>query len=98
MPFWGTLNIRRRIIIGIQKGTMILTTTHMGIIEKKWKLSFYGLGLHWGAQGCMEVYRLGIRLRKHSGYNYIRVWSPLKLSFWMMPCSVVYLPMSNVSS
>ena len=29
VPFWGTLNIRGRIIIGIQKGTMILTTTHM---------------------------------------------------------------------
>ena len=28
-PFWGTLNIRCRIIIGIQKGTIILTTTHM---------------------------------------------------------------------
>ena len=28
-PFWGTLNIRGRIIIGIQKGTMILTTAHM---------------------------------------------------------------------
>ena len=28
-PFWGTLNIRCRIIVGIQKGTIILTTTHM---------------------------------------------------------------------
>ena len=27
-PFWGTLNIRGRIIIGTQKGTIILTTTH----------------------------------------------------------------------
>ena len=26
-PFLGTLNIRRRIIIGMQKGTIILTTT-----------------------------------------------------------------------
>ena len=30
-PFWGTLNIRCRIIIGIQKGTIILTTTHMNV-------------------------------------------------------------------
>ena len=29
-PFWGTLNIRCRSIIGIQKGTIILTTTHIG--------------------------------------------------------------------
>ena len=28
-PFWGTLNIRCRIIIWIQKGTLILTATHM---------------------------------------------------------------------
>ena len=28
-PFLGPLNIRGRIIIGIQKGTIILTTTHM---------------------------------------------------------------------
>ena len=28
-PFLGTLNIRCRIIIGIQKGIIILTTTHM---------------------------------------------------------------------
>ena len=28
-PFLGTLNIRCRIIIGIQKGTIILTTTLM---------------------------------------------------------------------
>ena len=27
-PFWGALNIRGRIIIGLQKGTIILTTTH----------------------------------------------------------------------
>ena len=30
-PFLGTLNIRCRIITGIQKGTIILTTTHIGI-------------------------------------------------------------------
>ena len=28
-PFLGTLDIRSRIIIGIQKGTKTLTTTHM---------------------------------------------------------------------
>ena len=29
VPFLGTLNIRCRIIIGIQKGTIILTTPHI---------------------------------------------------------------------
>ena len=28
-PFLGTLNIRGRTIMGTQKGTIILTTTHM---------------------------------------------------------------------
>ena len=28
-PFWGTLYIRCRTIMGTQKGTIILTTTHM---------------------------------------------------------------------
>ena len=28
-PFLGTLDIRGRIIIGTQKGTIILTTTHI---------------------------------------------------------------------
>ena len=28
-PFLGTLNIRGRIIVGIQKGTIILITTHI---------------------------------------------------------------------
>ena len=28
-PFLGTLNIGGRIILGIQKGTIILTTSHM---------------------------------------------------------------------
>ena len=30
-PFLGTLNIRGRIVIGIQKGTIILTTNHIYI-------------------------------------------------------------------
>ena len=28
-PFWGTLNNRCRTILGTQKGTIILTTTHV---------------------------------------------------------------------
>ena len=32
-PDLGTLNIRCRIIVGIQKGTIILTTTQEGIIK-----------------------------------------------------------------
>ena len=29
--FWCTLNIRGRIIIGTQKGTIMLTSTHLGV-------------------------------------------------------------------
>ena len=48
-PFWGTLNIRCRIVIGTQKGTLILTTTHMDLII----LGLWGQGilisfLHYG--------------------------------------------------
>ena len=32
-PFWGTINIRCRIIIGTQKGTIILTTTHILVTQ-----------------------------------------------------------------
>ena len=34
-PFLGTLNNRCRIIIGTQKGTIILTTTHMRVPQRK---------------------------------------------------------------
>ena len=33
-PFWGTLNIRCRIIMGTQKRTTILATTHIGPLYK----------------------------------------------------------------
>ena len=44
IPFLGTLNIRCRIIIGIQKGTIILTTTHMFLFSCRstWKHSLKG--------------------------------------------------------
>ena len=37
-PFLGTLNIRCRIIIGTQKGTIILTTAHMGALKNSGSL------------------------------------------------------------
>ena len=33
-PFLGNLNIRGRIIIGTQKGTIILTATHTGEYDR----------------------------------------------------------------
>ena len=56
-PFLGTLNIRCRIIIGIQKRTIILTTTHIGTLVgihaptlqlkhlQEWRFSFWALAL-----------------------------------------------------
>ena len=38
-PFLGTLNIRCRIIIRTQKGTIILTTTHVHIASFQSKLA-----------------------------------------------------------
>ena len=37
-PFLGTLNIRGRIIMGIQKGTTILTTTHIEFRDYRYPL------------------------------------------------------------
>ena len=37
-PFLGTLNIRGRIIIGTQKGTIILTTSHIGFRDNGKKM------------------------------------------------------------
>ena len=45
-PVLGTLNIRCRIIIGIQKGTIILTTTHIGVIQGCKGLGFRAF---WGS-------------------------------------------------
>ena len=42
-PFLGTLNIRCRTIIGIQKGTIILTTTHVRFRLLGKDLGFGGL-------------------------------------------------------
>ena len=47
--FWGTLNIRCRSIVGIQKGTIILTTTNILTLFRQWskrvRLCFSGLVL-----------------------------------------------------
>ena len=48
-PFLGTPNIRCRIIIGTQKGTIILTTTYIGRIR-------FGPG---GASGALRDHRGG---------------------------------------
>ena len=64
-PFLGTLNTRCRIIIGIQKGTIILTTTHIlpgyldpcGLEE--------GLGFKSFEVYGLEVYGLSCRAQGH---------------------------------
>ena len=42
-PFLGTLHIGCRIIMGTQKGTIILTTTHINISK-----------LHWSKPGALR--------------------------------------------
>ena len=49
-PFLGTLNIRGRVLIGIQKGTVILTTTHMVLL-----LSFLGVYLCRGLKVYIPI-------------------------------------------
>ena len=50
-PFLGTLDIKCRIVIGIQKGTIILTTTHMPTIF----LGFSAFGPHWHSSPFISI-------------------------------------------
>ena len=47
-PFLGALNTRCRIIIRIPKGTIILTTTRVGLKVKGSRVGFRALGLGLG--------------------------------------------------
>ena len=56
-PFLGTLNIRGRIIIGIQKGAIVLTTTHMMSRVPCGKLAKSSLGgndVSSNEEGCLR--------------------------------------------
>ena len=66
VPFWGTLNIRGRIIIGIQKGTIIFTTTH--IIDTGEGI-FPGVGMIWGILGMFGACRLA-----RSTFEHVCIW------------------------
>ena len=64
-PFLGTLDIRGRIIIGTQKGTTVLTTTHLGLSHNYGYLfgaPIIGIivfwGLYWGSL-ILGNYHLG---------------------------------------
>ena len=63
-PFLGTLNIRCRIIIGIQKGTIILTTTHIPSMGVKMKEGLPGRScLRWVVVGVVVlVVAIGFRV------------------------------------
>ena len=54
-PFLGTLNIRGRIIIGTQKGTIILTTTHIDIYI--YKIPDYAETCHVASTNNLEPHR-----------------------------------------
>ena len=51
-PFLGTLNIRCRTIIGIQKGTIILTTAHVYMYFNCRECCLTGCCLESGLPGC----------------------------------------------
>ena len=52
-PLFGPLNTRRRIIIGIQNKTIILTTTHIGVISDYIMVIYWGyIGLGFSVWGC----------------------------------------------
>ena len=61
VPFLGTLNTRGRIIIGTQKGTTILTTTHMSYSLNSLK-GGYIRGLYRGLRGILGVVHMSYSL------------------------------------
>ena len=60
VPFLGTLNIRCRIIIGTQKGTPFLTTTHMCF----WQILPCKVGFHAGVVAS-RLFVLGSRAERN---------------------------------
>ena len=76
LPFWGSLNIRCRIIIGYQKATIILTTTH--ILFPKSSEDFRNPPPHrlYGTRVMMyDVYRVLSR-----GWGYLK---PRFMEMWV---------------
>ena len=73
-PFLGILNIRCRIIMGIQKGTIILTTTHMGTVITS-PLSLVVAVSGWGVRSVR------FPSEESLGGLGFRVWS-LGFRFW----------------
>ena len=63
-PFLGTLNVRCRIIVGIQKGTIVLTTSYTGFISLIFRVS---------ADNARFEY-IGFRVLGLSGARALRVW------------------------
>ena len=65
----GTLNIRCRIIIGIQKGTIILTTTHIGIMEKGNGSYYLGFRVYFDVKraSCVGSYPARAHMRRETG-------------------------------
>ena len=51
-PFLGTLNSRCRIIVGTQKGTILLTTTHVGFRVQG--CGFRGWGLQYRVSSSLD--------------------------------------------
>ena len=56
-PFLGTPNIRCRIIIGTQRGTISLTTTQISLVSVFWVLS-RSVTVSWGGTFPLQVVRL----------------------------------------
>ena len=57
-PLLGTLNIRGRLIIGTQKGTIILTTTHIAFEARAWVAMIEAPStIKWAR--CLDIGELG---------------------------------------
>ena len=75
VPFWCTLNIKCRIIIGIQKGTIILTTTHMSASGFwVWSLELWGLRVESCSNGRFAAWGFKAFGLQDEGF-WLRFWA-----------------------
>ena len=79
-PFLGTLSIRCRILIGLQKGTIILTTTHLPLILSLQQTHPVRL-THRHKWGCQK-FRRCLFVKSPGNIGSIAHWGLV----WHLPC------------
>ena len=76
-PFLGTLNNRCRITTGTQKGAIILTTTHIGIMERQMETTM----VYCSCCGLLSsTYYLRVKIRGTSArWGFVRIFKHVRI-------------------